>query len=258
MQNRFLVTPFFLDEAVPRLAALAQPGWKVNRPSLPEGKPQPRMSTIHKPIVDFVEETVTRGDRPVSIAGDCCSSIAVMAGLQRAGLNPTFIWFDAHGDFNTWETTPSGFLGGMPLAMIVGRGEQTMVNAVGLHPFPESKVVLTDARALDPDEKKALAGSNVTHLKDPKQLPDHPMVADSPLYIHFDVDVINPHDADAMTYLAQGGPSAAELEGIFNRLARTGRVAAVSMCAWNPHLDPERRSETVCMKLLRVLIGSTS
>jgi arginase len=204
-------------------------------------------------MAEFVENAITRGQRPVSIAGDCCSSIGVLAGLQIAGVNPTLIWLDAHGDFNTWETTPSGFLGGMPLAMIVGRGEQTMPHAVGLRSFPESRVILSDARDLDPDEKKALAASAVNHLKDIRTVPDHPLIA-GPLYVHIDADVINPNDAPAMSYLAPGGASATEMETIFRRLARSGRVIAVSLSAWNPDLDLDRRSQSVCMRLLNALI----
>ena len=107
--------------AGPGLEALACPSWRVNRPVLPEGDPRDRMAIVHEAIAAWVEETLKRGRRPVSIAGDCCTSIGVLAGLQRAGVHPTLIWFDAHGDFNTPETTPSGFLGGMPLAMITGR-----------------------------------------------------------------------------------------------------------------------------------------
>lgn len=67
--------------------------------------------------------------------------LAYWPGLQRAGIDPNLIWFDAHGDFNTWETTSSGFPGGMPLAMIVGKGEQTMPEAVGLRDLPEGQVI---------------------------------------------------------------------------------------------------------------------
>jgi arginase len=90
----------------------------------------------------------------VSIAGDCCTSLGVAAGLLAAGIDPTLIWFDAHGDFNTWETTPSGFLGGMPLAMLAGRGEQTIVHGVGLKNLEESNIYLADARETSIPVKK--------------------------------------------------------------------------------------------------------
>lgn len=254
MQNQFILTPFVLDELVSELESLAQPAWRVNWSPLPDGDQQHRMSALHRPIADFVADSVARGDRPVSIAGDCCTALGVLAGLQRAGLNPALIWFDAHGDFNTWETTPSGFIGGMPLAMLVGRGEQRMAQAVGLHPFPESLLVLTDARDLDPGEKRALVASRVVHLTDCRSLLDRPLDS-NPLYIHFDTDIINPDDAPAMSYRAQGGPSAADLKSIFRTLAQRGKLAAVSMGTWNPRLDEDGRTRAVCMELLACLIG---
>ncbi len=254
MKNRFIVTPFFLDQPSPELEVLAPPGWSVNKPALPAGDAQRRMFALHHPIADFVAGTIIRGERPVSIAGDCCTTIGVLAGLQRAGVDPFLIWLDAHGDFNTTKTSPSGFLGGMPLAMIVGRGDQTMTGAVGLEPFPEKRVILTDGRDLDPAERQALAGSAVLHLSDARALFDRLVVLSDPLYVHFDTDIINPTDAPAMSYRAPGGPAAAEIRVIFRALAQTGRVAAVSMTTWNPPLDTDGQSRAVCMELLHTLV----
>lgn len=253
MNNQFILTPFFLDQSTPELESLAQPDWMINKPTLTDGDVQRRMSTIHQPIADFVASTITSGNRPVSIAGDCCTTIGVLAGLQRAGCDPVLIWLDAHGDFNTWETTPSGFLGGMPLAMLVGRGEQTMVNAVGLHPWTEDRVILTDGRDLDPEEQQALDGSQVHLLTDIHSLLEHPLIG-HPLYIHFDTDIINSKEAPAMSYLAKGGPSSAELQVLFRALAQTGQIIAVSMTTWNPKLDQDGQSQSVSMKLLKTLI----
>ena len=99
MRNRFILSPSFLDEAVPELESLAKPRWFINNISLPNGDRQLRMSAIHEIIAHFVSETVCENERPVSIAGDCCTAIGVLAGLQRAGIDPNLIWFDAHGDF---------------------------------------------------------------------------------------------------------------------------------------------------------------
>lgn len=253
MQNQFILTPFFLDQPSPGLEAIAQPGWNINNPALPDGDVKARLSSLHQPIAYFVAGAIAQGERPVSIAGDCCTAIGVLAGLQRAGLDPLLIWLDAHGDFNTWETTPSGFLGGMPLAMLVGRGEQTLVQAAGLTPLAESQVILTDGRNLDPGEQQALAGSEVIHLADIHHLLKHTL-QDRPVYIHFDTDIIDPSDAPAMSYLAPGGPPALALQAIFHTLSQSGRISAVSMSTWNPILDADRRSQAVCMQLLHTLI----
>lgn len=255
MDNQFIVTPYFLDQPSPELESLAQPDWVVNKPALMDGDVMHRMSAIHQPIADFVANTVASGNRPVSIAGDCCATIGVLAGLQRAGCDPVLLWLDAHGDFNTWETTPSGFLGGMPLAMLVGRGEQTLLNAVDLHPLAESQVILTDGRDLDPEEHQSLIDSKVHFVTDIHSLLEHPLIT-RPLYIHFDTDIINSNEAPAMSYLAQGGPSSAELDAVFRSLVRRGQVIAVSMTTWTPKLDGDGQSKSVSMSLLQTLIES--
>lgn len=212
------------------------------------------MVVLYRPLAAKVAAALRAGQRPVSMAGDCCTTLGVLAGLQQENVSPTLIWLDAHGDFNTWETSPSGFLGGMPLAMLVGRGEQTMPDGLELTPLPEAQVILTDARDLDPEEAVAVQQSGVTHLPDVAQLLTHPLPEGS-LYVHFDVDVINPDEAPAMNYRAPGGPSSALLHEVFARLAATGRVTAVSVSAWNPALDEDGRSQTVVMALLQTLLG---
>ena len=253
MKNQMILTPFFLDEALPELENLAAPDWIINKPDLPDGDKQHRMSVIHRPLADFVRQAIDKGNRPISIAGDCCSTIGMLAGLRYVGLDPILIWFDAHGDFNTWQTTPSGFLGGMPLAMLVGTGEQTMLTALELEPLPEDRVVLTDARDLDPGEKQLVEAANIIHLTDVRDLLEL-ILPDAPLYIHLDTDIVNPAEAPAMNYLAAGGPSVKELQVVMKHLNRTEKIAAVSMSTWNPKMDKDGRSRNVCMGLLNTLI----
>ncbi len=255
MADRYLLNPFFLDEALPGLEDLAGPGWRVNRPDLPEGTTEARMAAVHRPLADLVAETLGRGERPIVVAGDCCATIAVGAGLGQAGVKPVLVWLDAHGDFNTRETTPSGFLGGMPLAMLAGRGEQTLMAAVACSPIPEDRVVLTDARDLDPGERDLLEDSAVRHLADPRQLLAEDLPAGDRLWVHFDVDIVDPGDVPAVLYPAPGGLRAAELEEVFRGLAARREVAAVSFSSWNPELDRDGRSREVCLGLLRTLVS---
>ena len=252
--NRFILSPSFLNQAVPALNSLAKSDWLINSPVLPEGSQQSRMSTIHRSLADLVAKTIALEKRPVSLAGDCCTAIGVLAGLQHAGINPSLIWFDAHGDFNTWETSPSGFLGGMPLAMIVGRGDQTMTTAVDLKPLAEDRVILTDARDLDPSERVSVNQSAVVHLPQVAALLEYPLPA-GPIYVHFDTDVVSVHESPAHNYPAPGGPPVSVVHSVFKRLAQSGQVAAVSLSAWNPELDKDKRSEDVSMALLHTLVG---
>ncbi|MDX1418163.1 MAG: arginase family protein [Candidatus Promineifilaceae bacterium] len=255
MDNRIFVTPFFLDQPRPGLKEVARADMQINEPDLPEGDVQERMIAIQRPLSALVTTAVHNGKRPVSIAGDCCTTIGVLAGLQKAGLWPTLIWFDAHGDFNTWETTPSGFLGGMPLAMLVGRGEMRMAEALEMETLPEERVILTDARDLDPEEAMAVQESAVNHLSDVEELLDAPLPK-GPLYVHFDVDVIDVEEVPAVSYPAADGPSVALLGQVFDRLAASGQVAAVSLSSWTPEMDPDGRSREAAMALLQRLISN--
>src|SRR6185503_8434310 len=102
---------------------------------------------------------------PLVVGGDCLVAIGVLAGL-RDPANTGVAWIDAHGDFNTPETTTSGYLGGMPLACAVGRGlDELRAHAKLGAPVPERNVALIGARDLDPPEERALAASAVTLVR---------------------------------------------------------------------------------------------
>jgi len=252
--DRFILTPYFLDDPLPELEVLAGPDWQVYRGGSPGADQWAGMSALHAALASRVTRALHVGDRPVSIAGDCCACIGTLAGMQRAGIDPLLIWFDAHGDFNTWETTPSGFLGGMPLAMLVGRGEQTLLQAVGLRPLSEARIILTDARDLDPGEAEAVRESRVTHLPQVSHLLEFP-IPEGPILVHFDTDVLDPAHAPAMSYPAPGGAGPEELAETFRHLASTGRVSGVSVSTWNPRLEGSDATAQVCMQLLQVLLG---
>ncbi len=255
MANQNILLPYFLAEPLPQLQDLVEPDWQVVNPRLPAGEELERMAALYEALAVKVAEILVAGDRPVTVAGDCVSSIGVTAGIQRAGLDAWLIWFDAHGDFNTRETSPSGFLGGMPLAMLVGRGEQTLLESLAVKPIREDHVILSDGRDLDPGEREALRLSKVAHLTDVTQLLDASL-PEAPLHVHFDVDVIDPAEAPAMSYSAPGGPSAEELTRVFRHLAATGRVRVVSLSSWNPALDSDTQTQRLCMQVLQALIDA--
>jgi arginase len=189
----------------------------------------------------------------VSVAGDCCTVIAVLAALQRFGIDATLLWLDAHGDFNTWETTRSGFIGGMPLAMIVGRGDQGLTRAVGMKPMAEENVVLADARDLDPAEAELLRASRVRRAYDLDTVLDL-LPADRPLHVHLDVDVLDPGEAPAMLYPVAGGPTVAAARRLAGRLEGERNVASVSLTLWDLAADRDRRTERACLSVLDALV----
>jgi arginase len=245
-----IVVPYFIGAAMPGLVT-PQPCRELS-PPLPDDSPQQRMAVLYQHLADQVATEPS----PVVYAGDCLAAIGVLAGMQRAGIDPTLIWFDAHGDFHTWQTTRSGFLGGMPLAMIVGRGEQTIVEGVGLAPLDERRVVLVGARDLDLGEDDAVAASALTVLSTTDVIRrDPPRGA---LHVHVDLDVVDPREMPAHNYPAPGGPSLRDVQAGLAHLAATGRVAAVSFSTWNPVLPGADRAAAATAALATAILGGGS
>jgi arginase len=233
--------PYFMGEL---LAGFEVPEPFVEvRSELPEGTPQQRMARLYDELAD----QVAGSESPVVYAGDCVATIGILAGLQRKGVDPTLVFFDAHGDFNTWETTPSGFLGGMPVAMLTGRGEQTIVEGVGLRPLDDERVIHVGARDLDPGEDTALAASDITVVSVDELA--HTDLPSGPLYVHVDVDVVDPDELPAVNYPAPGGPSVAATRMALIHLAATGRVVAFSISSWNPALPGADRAAAATLQL---------
>jgi arginase len=185
------------------------------------------------PLYSSVADAVASSPRPVVMCGDCTVALGVVAGLQRAGLDPGIVWFDAHGDVQTMETTASGFLGGMPLRLLVGYRPELASRALGLRPIAEDRVVLVDARDLDPPEVAFLAQSRMRHVSLPELSPD--ILPDGPLFVHLDLDIVDPTELPAVRYPAPGGPSFAAVMESARMLFRTGRVVGVCVaCTWSP------------------------
>lgn len=253
--DRFLLTPFFLDRPEPGLLALVREGWETNRAEPGEGALLERMAAIEEPLARHFRACLERGDRPVSVAGDCLSVIGAFAGHQRAGTAPRLLWLDAHGDFNTPETTPSGFVGGMPLAMLVGRGDRVLLERLRMVPLDEAAVVHFDGRDLDPLERAALDASRVRRVRSLDELV-RAAAGDGPLHLHLDCDLIDPRDAPAMLYPAPGGPRAEELAAALARLARGAPIASLSLSAWSPHLDPDSSTARVVMEVFAAALAA--
>ncbi len=220
--------PFFIGEPMPGFD-VPEPHTTLD-PDLPSGRPTERMAVLYNRLAELVADD----PGPVVYAGDCLSIMGVAGGLQRRGIDPTILFFDAHGDFHTRETTPSDFLGGMPLAMLTGRGEQTIVDGVGMAPIEDDRVWLVDGRDLDPGEDEAVATSGIKHVTVEEIAVDPPP---GDLYVHVDVDIVDPTDMPGVNYPSPGGPSADAVARAVEPLHAPGRVVALSFSSWNPALD---------------------
>jgi arginase len=118
---------------------------------------------------DLVARSLTAaggGARVLVLGGDCTAHAGAIAGLRRAWPDATFAiaWFDAHGDFNTPDTTPSGNVWGMPFAMLLGRGDANLVAAADGPTAAEEDAALLGGQVLDETESRMLAASKVAHF----------------------------------------------------------------------------------------------
>jgi arginase len=173
------------------------------------------------------------GGRPVVLSGDCLTALGTMSGLQRAGIEAGIVWFDAHGDVQTPETTTSGYLAGMVLRLLVGYRPELIAARLGLRAVPERQVTLAGARDLDPPEVSYLAGAQIRRCEVGEL--DAAVLPGGPLYVHLDLDVIDPAQLPGLRFPAPGGPGPAQLAGALHALLGTGRVAAIGVaCSWYP------------------------
>jgi len=246
MPNRWIVTPSFFEHPEPALIGIAPPEAALNPVTIPD-RTAPSMAALHAPIRRFTIETLASGHRPISLAGDCCAALPVLAGLQAHGLSPTLIWLDAHADFNTPETSPSGFLGGMPLAMLSGRGPQWLSAANGLAPQADKSIILVDARDLDPLERTALEASDIRHIP-LAALASQPL--SGPMHLHLDTDILNADACAAFNYPVSGGSSVAALNRAIGALVSRADICAVSISGWTGALEQGRNAQRIFADIL--------
>jgi arginase len=249
MDARWMVTPFFFEQPEPGLRAAVPAGADCALTPVTgvADRSPASLATLHRPIAAFVETCARDGVLPVSIAGDCAASLPVMAGLQAAGLEPVLVWLDAHGDFNTAETSPGGFLGGMPLAMMVGRGDLAIGRNAGLAPVAERDVWLIDARDLDPHERVALANAQINRL-DMAGLAGLRLTR--PVHLHIDNDVVDAAQVPANNFPVPGGPSLDSTIAACTRFAAANDIRALSFSGWNGALDRDGRTAAACASLI--------
>ena len=214
---------------------------------------------VVRALAGTVGEVVASGDFPLVLSGVCSSCLGTVAGLG----SPTalgVVWFDAHGDFNTPETSPTGFFDGMPLAMLTGSGWEALRSGVeGLRPVDEANVVLVWARDLDAAEEERLVSSDVRLVRpgEPVEAALDALAARVPdVYVHVDLDVLDPSEGQANRYRAEGGPTAAEVVAAVGEVARRFTLRAAAITAYEPAYDPEGTVPGAATAIAKQLVGA--
>jgi arginase len=191
---------------------------------------------------------VSMHPRPVIVlAGNCNSCLGTLSALDDPGI----VWFDAHGDFNTPETTISGAFEGMSLAVATGHCHHELMP----RPIKEENVVLAATRNLDPLEEVRLRASKIRTAS----LDDFPPALEQlarrvkSIYLHLDLDVLDPTVSPGVNFSEPGGISPDQLYGAVKQVIATGKLSVAAIANFNPDRDRDNRTRKIAETLVAIL-----
>ncbi|MEM1248277.1 MAG: arginase [Acidobacteriota bacterium] len=212
-------------------------------------------------------DAIARGTVPVFLGGDHSIAAGTVGGVTdsgRAGL----VWVDAHGDFNTPETSPSGNVHGMPLAALMGLGDARLVDQGRPGPkIPPKDVVLIGIRDLDEKERVALRESKATVYTmreiDERGIAEVAAEAISRLshtdrvHVSLDMDSVDPSFAPGVGTPVAGGLTFREAHLLMELLAEGAEIGSIDIVEVNPILDTHNQTAALALQLLTSLLGQT-
>lgn len=200
-----------------------------------------------------VADIFRRGQRPLMAMNTCSASLATLPVVARVHPEATILWIDAHGDFNTPETTGSGYLGGMVLAAVCGLWESGL--GQGVDP---AKVVIAGARDIDPAEAELLRQAGVCVLSAEETDPDSivSIIGDRPVWIHVDWDSLEPGFVPA-AYTVPNGLLPETLRAIFEKIP-ADQIIGVELAEFEASSDGEKDATSLrfLMDAISPLLGS--
>jgi arginase len=206
---------------------------------------------------------VAQGCFPLVLAGNCNACLGTLGGIgsTRQGV----VWFDAHGEFNTPETTLSGFLDGMPLAMATGRCWRSLLKTIpGFEPVPDARIVLVGAIDLDRAEEEAFVKSAIRVVPPSaveangadgfeKCLLNLKQQVDS-VYLHIDMDILDFGDVYANHLEISGNVQPDTLKKAISMIKAHFTIAACTLASYDPAGDPDGVVAEVGVGLMRYVV----
>lgn len=203
-----------------------------------------------------VEDALSGQNTPVLLAAECSIALTTLPAVLRQRPGARVLWLDAHADFNTPDTSPSGYLGGMSLAGACGLWDAGFATTG----VPTEQVVLAGVRELDPPERVALEHSNVTVIG---ASPVETLVAvqnaldGAPVYVHLDLDVIDPESFPAQ-FPAPGGLDPSKLYDVLDAVMDGCELIGLEVTAFEaPDDDAERHvAASTVMHVLEPLLDA--
>ncbi len=263
-----------LSEALQRLGHTISDIGNITIPQ-PESRPegQPHLKYL-EPIVSASEElatlvstTLEEQKFPLLLGGDHSISLGSVAGVARVHKNIGVIWVDAHADFNTDETTPSGNIHGMILAALAGVGNNALTRASGWTPkINKETIVIVGARDLDRQEQELLRTHNIAVFTmsdiDQRGMTDIMKEAiaiasqhDNPIHLSLDMDSLDPREAPGVGTPVRGGLSYREAHLAMELVSASQRLVSMDVVEVNPILDSENTTAKLAVELILSALG---
>jgi arginase len=210
---------------------------------------------VNRELAAAVRDARERNELPIVVAGACDASMGAVGGIphDRTGV----VWIDAHGDFNTPESSTSGFFGGMSVAVLTGECYRAVWGEVGdSTPIPEDRIVLVGIRDLSPEAERERLDRSAVEIVPPggdvEGAITRLLERVDDVYLHVDLDGLDPQIAPGIVDPpVPGGLSIDELERVIRAL--DGRLAAVSITTYVPEWDPEDRTLDVVLRAIDLI-----
>ena len=178
------------------------------------------------------------------LGGECTVVAGSLSGALVVEPDITLIYLDAHGDFNTLATTPSHYVSGMCLAHVCGRSVAPLLWP-GSRRIADDHVALVGGRTLDTGERQNLERSHVTHIPfDADHTDLAPVIAFArrkKIWLHIDIDVVDPAQMPAVVFGAPGGVPLTSLRDLVTQLISVADVRGFEVCGYDPTADEARR-----------------
>ena len=209
-------------------------------------------------VAQRVAECRTRGLFPIVLSGNCNTAVGTVSGCgpRETGV----VWFDAHGEATTPETTVSGFLDGMPISTLLGRAWQGLAKSIpGYIPIAGNRIVLFGARALEDAERTLLKTEGVRQAATVDQLTTQlPLMKEEvkQVYLHVDLDVLDPKVATANQWTPTDGIELESLLGGIAEVAKQARIAALGIASYDPAIDKNGRALAVAVSVAEIVLGN--
>jgi len=222
---------------------------------------------LNRLLADEVNNAQSAGRFPLVLAGNCNSCLGNIAGINPDQLG--VVWFDAHGEFNTPDTTPSGFLDGMPLATATGRCWKKLAKTIpGFAPVEESNVILVGARDLDDEEQRQLEQSDINLIRS-GGLADGAILKTiesallslrdyvKGIYLHIDMDAFEIGAGAANHYGATGGLSVELIEDAIAMVKKHFEIKSATIASFDPAFDTQGKFLEAGLRSARALVSET-